>query len=220
MNQRAHAAIVFDLDGLLINSEAVYEDVYREVLAELGHTLPPSYYEQLVGLSADASFAVVHGHFGLTISVAELIERVETVWARRQLDGFPPMPGLFELMDAIAARGIRWGVATASERAYGERVLRQLGLDQAAGALAGGDEVAHNKPAPDVYQLAAARLNVDPTRCVALEDSAPGCRAAAAAGMTVGVIPHALTRAADFGCARYRFESLAAVIPLLDDWFG
>jgi beta-phosphoglucomutase-like phosphatase (HAD superfamily) len=97
-----------------------------------------------------------------------------------------------------------------------EIILGKLGVAGRAGALACGDEVAHGKPAPDIFLLAAARLGAAPAACLALEDSAAGCAAAAAAGMRVVAVPTELTRDEPFAVAYRRYSSLAEVAAELD----
>jgi HAD superfamily hydrolase (TIGR01509 family) len=154
--------------------------------------------------------------FGLPLNSTELDHALAAGWQRHLQAGIPPMPGLFDLIDELARRALPWGVATASGRSYAEKNLQNLGLTSQCRAIAAGDEVVHSKPAPDVYLLAAQRMGVAPTRCLALEDSRPGCQAAAAAGMTVGVVPNELTASAEFSCATYRLHSLFDVPSILD----
>lgn len=211
-------AIVLDMDGLLLDSERVSEALYVELLAELGHTMSPAFYRQMVGLRERESYAMVIDAFHLDLSPDDLHERLIGRWRDRVQAGIPTMPGVFEFHAAVTERGIPWGIATASPRWYAEQNVAALGWGAACGAIAAGDEVRESKPAPDVYLLAADRLGVAPERCLALEDSDPGCRAAAAAGMRVGVVPNEYTASAEFACAHHRFNSLLDVIPLLDEW--
>jgi beta-phosphoglucomutase-like phosphatase (HAD superfamily) len=123
---------------------------------------------------------------------------------------------LWLLLDQVERRALPWAVATSTPRPVAEIILGKLGLVGRYGALAAGDEVAHGKPAPDIFLLAAARLGVVPAACLALEDSAAGCAAAAAAGMRVVAVPTELTRDETFACAYRRYPSLAAVAADLD----
>jgi HAD superfamily hydrolase (TIGR01509 family) len=106
---------------------------------------------------------------------------------------------------------IPWGVATSTPRHVAEIVLGKLGVVGRYGALAAGDEVAHGKPAPDIFLLAAARLGAPPAACLALEDSAAGCAAAAAAGMRVVAVPSEQADPEAFAGAYRRYASLSAV---------
>ncbi|MBP6788321.1 MAG: HAD-IA family hydrolase, partial [Candidatus Promineofilum sp.] len=123
---------------------------------------------------------------------------------------------LFALLDEIEQRGLPWAVATSTPRAVAEIILGQLGVVGRYTALAAGDEVAHGKPAPDIFLLAAARLGVTPAACLALEDSAAGCAAAVAAGMRVVAVPTELTYGEPFAVAYRRYPSLVEVAAELD----
>jgi HAD superfamily hydrolase (TIGR01509 family) len=211
--------VIFDMDGLMIDSEKIAEQVYLETLAAMGHTMTRDQYAQLVGTSIEFSLQQVIDSFGLTLNPVELDAMMRDRWFELVNHGIPAMPGLFELVAEMAQRGIRWGVASASERWYIEQNLANLGLSDVCQAVAAGEEVPHNKPAPDVYLLAAQRLGVNPTNCLVFEDSEPGCRAAASAGMHVVAVPNEFTISAEFACAFTRCASLSAAIRSLNDWF-
>jgi HAD superfamily hydrolase (TIGR01509 family) len=211
--------VIFDMDGLMIDSEKVAERVYVETLASFGHVMPRELYNQLVGTSAESSLQRVIDTFHLSLSSIELDELMRVRWHELVNEGIPALTGLFELVAELARRGIRWGVASASERWYIEQNLANLGLTDVCQAVAAGDEVVNNKPAPDVYLLAAQRLHVNPANCLVFEDSEPGCRAAAAAGMQVVAVPNEYTVSAEFPCAFTRCASLSAAIHSLNDWF-
>lgn len=208
--------IIFDLDGTLVDSERVSQQVWNDFLNPLGYHLDDDAYGRLIGLRSDDSQAMVRRMFDLRLTSEAMQQALQRAWDAAWQAGMPPMPGLATLRTVLQQRQVRWGVATSSDYAYADGVLRQLGLREACSAIAGGDEVAQAKPAPDVYLLAAARLRVEPTHCLAVEDSGPGCRAAAHAGMTVAVIPHAQTRSAEFSCAAHRYTSLTELAANLD----
>jgi HAD superfamily hydrolase (TIGR01509 family) len=144
-----------------------------------------------------------------------LAELKESQMAKLRAEGLPAMPGLHQLVAYLDDHHIPWAVATSSRRRYALEVLIQLGISESCRAVAAGNEVRHGKPAPDLYLLAAARLNINPQQCLALEDSVPGGKAAIAAGMTLAAVPNGHTRAADFPFAHYVLGSLNEVIPLL-----
>jgi len=202
--------IIFDMDGLMVDSEPLSQQAWTQVLQPLGATMTSEIHSRMIGGRIDASARFVREEFGLTIADEELIRRKKATMAALVGDGVPIMPGLVALHDEIARRNIRWGVATSSPRQHAIDVLTQLDLLDACEAIAAGDEVTQGKPAPDIYLLAAERLGVQPADCLALEDSAPGCEAAAAAGMAVVAIPNEGTKTAVFSCADYKLDSLTA----------
>ncbi|MFZ0547223.1 MAG: HAD family phosphatase [Candidatus Promineifilaceae bacterium] len=208
-------AIVFDMDGLMVDSEPVARRGWEIILASYGKELDTQTYERMVGLRLEDSAALVADTFGLPITPTELADRKEAVMVRLRAAGLPVMPGLHALTDFLNAQQMPWAVATSSRRQYAFDVLAQLGLAESCQAVAAGNEVSHGKPAPDIYLLAASRLNIAPEHCLALEDSVPGGRAAVAAGMTLAAVPNGHTNSADFPFAHYVLNSLNDAIPLV-----
>jgi HAD superfamily hydrolase (TIGR01509 family) len=208
-------AIVFDMDGLMVDSEPVARKGWEIVLASYGRELDQQTYEQIVGRRLEESAAIVRDTYRLPLSPETLAELKDNEMAQLRAEGLPVMPGLHRLVNCLNERNIPWAVATSSRRSYALEVLAQLGLADSCRAVAGGDEVEHGKPAPDIYLLAAERLAVPPEHCLALEDSVPGGLAAVAAGMILAAIPNGHTKAADFPFADYIFDSLESVIPLV-----
>ncbi|MDX1614339.1 MAG: HAD family phosphatase [Candidatus Promineifilaceae bacterium] len=183
-------AVVFDLDGLMVDTEPLSRQAWKSVLSAYRQPFPEALYASVLGLRIEDSAARLQAGLDLPVSPAELIEQKSAAMAALVAGGVPPMPGLHRLLTALDARGLPWGVATSSRRGHAHEILTQLGLWSRCQALAAGDEVQRGKPAPDVYLLAARRLDVRPTKCLALEDSLTGARAARAAGMvTVLVAP-------------------------------
>lgn len=213
---RARTTIVFDMDGLLVDTEPVARQAWAHLLAEAGYQLTDDIYRRMIGHRTLDSARLILAHYDLPETPASLAERKTALFADLRAQGIPPMPGLARLQAEIARRGVKWGVATSSPRQHAQIILGQLGLSEACTAVAGGDEVAQGKPAPDVYLLAARRLGAPPEHCLALEDSAPGGRAAVAAGMKTVVVPNEYTRLEDFGFAHAVYSSLHAIAADLD----
>ncbi len=210
-------AIVFDMDGLMVNSEPLSRQAWDEVLRPFNHKLTDDVQSQIIGRRADESTPIVQAHFNIPLTVAELAQRKAEANNALRAQGVPVMPGLIPLQVEIGRRGIPWAIATSSARHHADMTLKQLGLTDVCHAIAAGNEVETGKPAPDIYLLAAERLDVEPSHCLALEDSAPGCRAAIAAGMTAVAIPNGDTKTADFSFAHHIYESLHEVLWHLDD---
>jgi len=211
------AAVVFDMDGLMVNSESLARETWNTVLAEFGCQMDDETHRLMVGRRTAESARIVQERFFLPLSPTELAARKTQLWEsvwRGQ--GVPLMPGLKRLQDELARREIPWGVATSSPRQYAEHVVAGLPLARHCRAIAAGDEVEHGKPAPDIYLLAAERMQISPERCLALEDSVPGGRAAQAAGMTLAAVPNGTTAAGDFSFADYLLGSLHEVVDHLD----
>ena len=204
----------------MVNTEPLARQAWDQVLARYGHRLDDHVYAGMVGRRTPESARQVVEAYNLPMSAAALAAAKTVVWEKMWRQGVPAMPGLAALHQALAERNIPWAVATSSPRLYARHVLDQLGLADACGALAAGDEVTHGKPAPDIYLLAADRLGVEPERCLALEDSVPGGRAAQAAGMTLVAVPGFPATVADFTFADYTFPSLVEVTAALNRLLG
>ena len=210
------SAIVFDMDGLMVDSEPLSRRAWDEYLRPYNQYLTDDLQSRIIGLRGDLSSALIREAFNLPKTAEVILEERRQIYQRLRAEGVPVMPGLMELHAVIADRSIPWAVATSSPRDHAEEILEQLGLLDAVGAIAAGNEVIHGKPAPDIYQLAAQRLGVPPEKCLALEDSGPGSRAAVAAGMLTVAIPNGETNSADFSHAHYVYTSLFDVIENLD----
>ncbi|NLF63833.1 MAG: HAD family phosphatase [Chloroflexi bacterium] len=212
-------AVIFDVDGLMVDSEPLSRQAWDEVLRDYDCSMDDLVYHRIVGQRTRDSARIVRDAYSLPLTADDLAAaktaRWEMIWRR----GLPPMPGLMALHEELAARGVPWAVATSSPHLYAEAVLQQLGLAPTRGAVAAGDEVPHGKPAPDIYLLAAERLGIAPEQCLALEDSVPGARAAQAAGMCVVVVPNGVPpERLEF--ADYVFRSLSDVAEQLDTLLG
>ncbi len=199
-------AVVFDMDGLMLDTERLDREIWRTVADEHGYVLEDYMHDELIGRRADEAEAHWRRHFGEQFPFHAARAAAEAHW-RRHLDaGLPRKPGLIELLDLLDELGIARAVCTSTSRA---KALRSLG-ELAAGfaTMAFGDEVVRAKPAPDLYLLAARRLGRAPGACLALEDSPPGFAAAEAAGMTAVLIPD-LVRPAE--APRYECAHLGEV---------
>ena len=208
-------AIIFDMDGLMVDTEPLSRRAWEQVIAPFGAVLDDVVYGRMIGRRSPEAGQILLDAIDIPLSVEELVGRKTAVFDQVLAQGVPIMPGLMELHDEIARLGLPWAVATSSPRHHAQLILTQLGLLNRCGAIAGGDEVAHGKPAPDIYLLAAERLDVSPQQCLALEDSAPGCQSAAAAGMTVTAVSTSLDPGS-FPCANHVFPTLTDVARSLD----
>ena len=204
-------AVLFDMDGLMVDTEPLARRAWAQVVAPYGREIGDDLYGRMLGRRTVESAQLVLDALDLPVPLPELVERKTAVFLGTLESGVPAMPGLWALLDRIAAMGLAWAVATSTPRPVAEIVLGKLGVAGRYGALACGDEVPRGKPAPDIFLLAAARLGAAPAACLALEDSTAGCVAAAAAGMRVVAVPTELTRGETFACAHARYPSLAAV---------
>jgi HAD superfamily hydrolase (TIGR01509 family) len=182
-------AVVFDLDGLLIETEEIWDEVREELARERGGRWSESAQRDMMGMSSTEWSRYMRDVVGLAEPPERINELVVERMAERYRSELPLLPGAVEAVERIAAR---WplGVASSSNRRLIDLVLELSGLTRHFKATVSSEEVARGKPAPDVYLEAARRLGVDPRRAAAVEDSDAGIRSAAAAGMRVVAIPN------------------------------
>lgn len=200
----------------MVDTEPLARRSWEQVTAAYGATISDDLFNRMLGRRTIESAALVLADLSLPLTVEELVTRKTAAYLAMLDNGVPAMPGLWYLLDRLDASGIPWAVATSTPRPVAAIVLAKLGVTGRYRALACGDEVARGKPAPDIFLLAAQRLSVLPAACLALEDSATGCAAAAAAGMRVIAVPTELTRDEAFTCAYQRCGSLVEVAEGLD----
>ena len=182
-------AVVFDLDGLLIETEEIWDEVREALARERGGRWTDSAQRDMMGMSSTEWSRYMHDVVGLPDPPERINELVVERMAERYRSRLPLLPGAVEAVERLAAR---WplGVASSSNRTLIELALELSGLARHFQAIVSSEEVARGKPAPDVYLEAARRLGVEPGRAAAVEDSHAGIRAAKAAGMRVIAIPN------------------------------
>lgn len=202
---------IFDMDGLLVDSEPLARRSWAKVVRSYGLELDDETYGSMIGLRLEDSSRLLQSRLHVPAEAEDLARQKETILAQLGTEGIPPMPGLELLMKELQERQIPWAVATSNRRAFATQVLQQLALWPACQSLTTGEEVQHGKPAPDIYLLAAQRMGVAPGRCLALEDSVPGAQAAKAAGMVTLAVPGPHEEASAFAFADFVYESLAGV---------
>jgi HAD superfamily hydrolase (TIGR01509 family) len=182
-------AVVFDLDGLLIQTEELWDEVRESLARERGGRYGPEEQRAMMGMSSLEWSRYMHEHVGLPESPDEISAEVVDRLAGRYRQRLPLIDGAAEAVERLAAR---WplAVASSSNRELIDLVLELSGLASRFEATVSSEEVARGKPAPDVYVEACRRLGVEPTKAAAVEDSHSGIRSAKAAGMRVIVIPN------------------------------
>jgi HAD superfamily hydrolase (TIGR01509 family) len=209
------AALVFDFDGLILDTETCTYETVAEIFAEHGAVLDPAWWQSIIGTADRPHWTeVLAERLGRPVDRAALMARREE---RRLaiLHALPVCDGVAELLDAAAAARVPCAVASSSAAEWVEGHLERLGLRGRFAHVVTSDdvggEIARTKPAPDLFRIAAERLGVPPGRCVALEDSPNGVAAARAAGMAVVAVPGPMTAGADLTAADLVVASLADV---------
>jgi len=182
-------AVVFDLDGVLIQSEEVWDAVRAQLVRERGGRYDAEIQRAMMGMSSTEWSQYLHDVAGLPESPEEINREVVERMLAAYREHLPLAPGAVEAVERLAAR-YPLGLASSSNRELIDAVLDESALAPCFRVTVSSEEVAHGKPAPDVYLEAARRLGVDPSRCTAVEDSHGGIRSAKVAGMRVIAIPN------------------------------
>ncbi len=204
-------AVIFDLDGLILDSQRLATDAWTRAVASLGYCLTEELNLQVIGRNARDSDAILCAALGADFPVDAARQTARQFFSDlTQERGIPVKPGLGALLNFLEARAVRTAIATSSSRAGCERHLQRAGLLERFAVLVCGDEVKEGKPSPEIFLTAARLLGTDPEACVVLEDSFTGIRAAHAAGMIPIMVPDLLPPDEDIRALAYR------VVPTLD----
>jgi HAD superfamily hydrolase (TIGR01509 family) len=181
-------AVVFDVDGVLIDSEPVWERVRRGFVAERGGRWPDDAQDQIMGMSTAEWSRYLSEESGVGLAPEQVAGLVVAAMTAEYLTHLPLLPGAVGAVRALSGQW-RLAVASSAPKSLIEAVLDASGLRACFAASVSSEEVTRGKPAPDVYLEATARLGVPPGKCAAVEDSSNGLRSAAAAGLTVIAVP-------------------------------
>jgi HAD superfamily hydrolase (TIGR01509 family) len=211
-------AVVFDMDGVLIDSEEIWDEARRALALERGRAWPESAQRDMMGMSSLEWSRYMHERVGLAETPeeisAEIVQRLEDLYWRH----LPLLEGAVEAVERMAKR-FRLGLASSSNRPIIELVLELAAIADHFEVTVSSEEVEHGKPAPDVYLEALRRMNVVPERAAAIEDSTNGLLSAHAAGMLVVAVPSAVfpPRADALAAADLVLDSLTELTPHLVD---
>ena len=200
------SAVAFDMDGLLINTEELYFDVFEELMQRRGQHYTHELRRSMMGLPSPRAFEVLIAQARLTESIDELEQECEEIFSGVLPDRLALMPGVLDLLDRIERSGLPHCVATSSKRSFADDCLAAVGVLERFDFIITAAEVARGKPSPDIYLAAAQRMGVAPDCMLVLEDSQNGARAGIAAGACTIAVPGDHSRDHDFTGA-YRVVS-------------
>lgn len=202
-------AVVFDLDGLMFNTEDLYQETGRTVLARRGYKFEPALIDQMMGRPSLKALEIMIEWHGLSDTVEALAAESAEILFGLLGEQLCPMPGLLELLAFLERENIPKAIATGSGRPFLDSVLAQSQLTERFAFTIAGDEIEHGKPAPDIYLLAAAKHGVPPQQVLVLEDSQLGCQAAVAAKTYAVAVPSGHSHTHRFPGAKFIAVSLA-----------
>lgn len=205
----AYAAVIFDMDGVLVDGEPLHFEAVNELLGEEGLSISLDAYKPYMGTKT--GWADMMRDYGLSRPQAEYSARYREIILGRYRERSEALPGAAELVRALDAGGQRLAVASSSIEPWVEACLDRIGLRTHFELLVTGSDVERGKPEPDIYLLAAERLGVDPSRCLAFEDAPAGIESAKRAGMTVWAVRTEYTRGLVLPGPHREFESLRDV---------
>ncbi len=204
-----HRAVVFDMDGLMFNTEDVYWNVGTELMRRRGHEFTRELNDAVMGRPPQACFEEMIRWYSLDDSWEQLAAESEAIFTGMLDEYLSPMPGLPELLDALEAARIPKAICTSSTRGVLTALLARFGMEPRFELILTSEDITHGKPHPEIYLKAADRFGVQPQAVLVLEDSQIGCRSAAAAGAFVVAVPGRHSRDQDFSVASLVVDSLA-----------
>ncbi len=183
-------AVLFDLDGTLIDSMWIWEQIDDEFLGEYGLLVPEDLHNEIEGMSFSETAVYFRNRFDLPLSLEEIKHIWNTMAMDKYLNVVPLKPGVLEFLEWLKARGIPAGIATSNSRELVDGVLSARGIEEYFSCVATGCEVNAGKPAPDIYLHVAKVLSVPPSACMVFEDIPAGIFAGKNAGMTVTAVEY------------------------------
>jgi len=186
---RPFGAVVFDMDGTILDTEAVFRTIVYEVCEELGFEMTDEVHLSMVGSSHERTNQLLVEAYGVSFPYALFDEKCRFSMRERMHADVPVKAGAREIIAELRERGIPTAVATSSRRPHVDLHLTRAGLIDMFDTIVTRDDVVNPKPHPEPYLTAAGRLGIDPVECLALEDSHSGVRAAHAAGMQTVMVP-------------------------------
>jgi HAD superfamily hydrolase (TIGR01509 family) len=202
-------AVVFDLDGLMFNTEELYQDVGAELLRRRGHQFTGDLLDAMMGRPSPLALQIMIDWHRLDATVAQLEAETDAMFPSILDARLTPMPGLLNLLSALEQAGVPKAVGTSSRRSFVLDVLSRFNLEPRFEFLLTAEDVTHGKPDPEIYRTACRRLDCPPSHVMVLEDSENGCRAAVAAGTFAVAVPGYHSSKHSFAGARFIATSLA-----------
>ena len=201
-------AVVFDMDGLMLNTEDVFDLAGKQLLERRGLEMTDVIRHSMLGRRPVDAFNALKLHTGMLDRIEDLMYETKELFETIAENSLATMPGLHDVLELIESLNLPRAVATSSPRAYMTPLLERFELLHRFHFTLTAEDVTHGKPHPEIYQMAASRLNVLPAQMLVLEDSETGTRAAHAAGAYIVSVPNRHTAVGDFSMSRLKIDSL------------
>ncbi len=204
-------AIIFDVDGVMVDTERLYVQTMRQVARRFGREVSDDTLARMMGRAPIESLRIFVSDLGLAEDPHELMALRERMMLQSFEQGLDPMPGLMELLEWARPR-LRLAIATGSPRRLLDVILDRLGIADRFQAIQSGDDITRGKPHPEIYQRVLGQLGLPPEKCVVIEDSGNGVRSGKSAGCHVIAVPNEATRGQDFSPADVVVPDLGAAL--------
>ena len=218
-------AVLFDMDGLIVDTEPIHFKAFRAYMAQFGIDIPESLMPQFIGYTEADNLRDLKQKYDIDAPLEEMVANRGAIYLQLvKTEPLKVFPGFWELSEEARRRGLEQAVVSSANAEQVTIVLRRLFEDNPAkgspetyfDAIITGEDITTNKPAPDIYLLAAERLGLPSSECLAFEDTPPGVQSAASAGMTVIAVPNEYTRSLTFPGAMQVIDSLKDAAPFLN----
>ncbi len=203
-------AVIFDMDGLMIDSRNIWKKATQELLAGFGKTHDSKFARQFSGLKSHDVATLIRDHYQLTVTADYISETRNQIMLKLAQNPVKTMPGLVKLLSLLRKTGYKKAVATSSYKTLAHQLLKSAKIYDHFETIITGEEVIRGKPAPDIFLYTANKLNVDPKHCLVLEDASAGIAAAHSAGMkSIAISKHESPDL--FPQSNYFFTSLSSI---------
>ncbi len=182
-------AVIFDMDGLMFDSEAVWADCWKQLLPQYGYACPQSFIEESLGVNLERQEEIIRAYCAQDAPVREIYDKAEAMVRARLAHEVPKKPGLDELLAWLSQRKVAMAVASSSPKYLIETYTQTAQVRDFLTVLVSGEDIPRSKPAPDIFLTAAQRLGVAPAHTLVLEDSYAGVQAGVAGGFITVMVP-------------------------------